>query len=146
VYQQRTANRVGSRQTISLAEKPFHHCAHGSRIQRFIKMWGNFHVIRQQRFVPSFSQSLQGNGSSQNRALCNCPSTHPGTTPLVSLFRRYTQSDLILSLPFPALQPGSSLKCSTGAFLYGRPSRCKYWLVPTSSYQFIFRSISVNIF
>ena len=46
----------------------------------------NFLVIRKQRLITSFSQSLQGNGRSQNRALGNSPSPHSRTAPLVGLF------------------------------------------------------------
>jgi len=73
-------------------------------------MWGNFSVIRQQRFVPSSSQSLQSNGRSQDRTLGNNPSTHSGTAPLASMFRINPQPDQVLPFPFSPLQPGPFAK------------------------------------
>ena len=85
---------------LSPPEHLSHHCTYGSRIQRFIKMWGNFLVISKQRLIPSFTQTFQGNGSNQNRTLSRCPSTHPGSAPLISMFRINSQLNQVFPFPF----------------------------------------------
>jgi hypothetical protein len=47
-------NRVGCPASLADGENLSHHCTYGSRIQRFIKMWGNFLVKFKHGFVASF--------------------------------------------------------------------------------------------
>ena len=50
--------------------------------------------------VASFPQPIQSDGSSQNRALGNCPASHACPTPCVCLTNGYAQADKVLPFPF----------------------------------------------